>query len=812
MLASIGRWSFRRPWFALALWLLALLGIGGAAGAVGSAFNATFEIPDSDTADGFATLNEYFGGAGSGIPGSIVFRADQGVMDPEVQAAMTELFDEVAAIDKVVVASPYSPQAQQITPDGTLAYASLTLDESVDQVESAEIGQEIRTMVPDIDGLQVEIGGAALAEFEPPESELIGLSFAVVILILAFGSVLAMGLPIGTAVFGVGIGVGVITLLTHVMEMPDFAIQLGAMIGLGVGIDYALFIVNRHREGLRSGLTPVDAASQALDTAGRAVIFAGITVVISLLGMTLMGLSFITGLGVGASITVLVTMLASVTLLPAFLGFAGDRIENTRIGHLAAAGMLSLILLSAGLGFGGGGFRIGAAVVMGLLFVAAFFVPPLNRVLPPRSQKPMRETLPYRWSRLIQARPWVFAVSGVAILLVLAYPLLDLRLGFSDEGNFPEETTTRKAYDLLAEGFGPGFNGPFLAVVEFDSAADLPVVQSMVEAISATDGVAVAAGPLPNNPDDPQAAIINIVPTTSPQDQATVDLVNHLRDDVIPGVVGDADTIDVNVTGGVPANIDFTSYLSQRIVIFFGAVLGLSFLLLMMVFRSVLVPLKAVIMNVISIASAYGVVVAIFQWGWLGGALGVEPAPIEPFVPMMLFAIVFGLSMDYEVFLLSRIKEEFDRTGNTTNAVADGLAATARVISAAAAIMVVVFGAFLLEDNRIIKMFGVGLAVAVLLDATLVRMLLVPATMELLGDRNWWLPKWLNRILPRLNVEGPAHDRTDAEMTGGSDTTAGHGPGSGSDNGNGSTGFGSDDQGSGSGNGTSPSSEPVATK
>ncbi len=780
MLASIGRWSFRHPWYALAIWIVALVGVGGAAGAIGSAFSATFEIPDSETADGFETLDEYFGGAGSGIPGSIVFSAEQGVTDPEVQTAMSEMFAEVAVIDKVSLTSPYDPQAQQIAPDGSIAYASLTLDADVDQTESMEIGEEITSLIPDdIDGLQVEVGGQALAEFEPPESELIGLSFAVVILIVSFGSVLAMGLPIGTAVFGVGIGVGLITLLTNVMEMPDFSIQLGAMIGLGVGIDYALFIVNRHREGLHALMDPLEAASRALDTAGRAVIFAGITVVISLLGMTLMGLSFITGLGVGASITVLITMLASITLLPAFLGFAGDRIETTRIGHLAAAAVLSLLLLSVGLGFGGDTFRLGALIAIVVLFVAAFFVPPLNRLLPPRTPKPMRETIPYRWSRMIQSYPWLFAVGGVAVLLTLAYPLLDLRLGFSDEGNFPEETTTRKAYDMIAEGFGPGFNGPFLAVVEIDSPADLPTVAALTEAISTTEGVAVAAGPLPNNPDDPQAAIINIVPTTSPQDEATETLVKELRDEVIPGVIGDSDTIEVNVTGGVPANIDFTRYLSQRIVIFFGAVLGLSFLLLMMVFRSVLVPLKAVIMNVISIGAAYGVVVAIFQWGWLGDIIGIEPAPIEPFVPMMLFAIVFGLSMDYEVFLLSRIKEEYDRTGDSANSVADGLAATARVISAAAAIMVVVFGAFLLEENRIIKMFGVGLAVAVMLDATLVRMLLVPATMELLGDRNWWLPRWLDRILPRLNVEGPAevHAGVGAPGDGGLEVTAVDGPG-----------------------------------
>ncbi len=794
MLASIGRWSFRHPWLALFIWIAALVGALGASGAVGSAFSATFEIPDSETADGFDALEEYFGGLGAGQPANIVFKTDRGVTDPEVQGAMTALFDDVAQIDGVTLESPYAPGSRQISPDGTIAYAQLTLAEDVDQIRGQEIGEEIHEQLPDLADTQIEIGGEVLAEFEPPESELIGLAFAVVILIVSFGSVMAMGLPIGTAVFGVGIGIGVITLISNVMEMPDFAIQIGAMIGLGVGIDYALFIVTRYREGLHDGLSPIDATSVAFDTAARAVLFAGTTVVISLLGMLLMGLSFITGLGIGASITVLITMLASVTLLPAFLGFAGDRLETSRVGHIAAAGVLSALLLVTGLGLGNITLAIAAAVLITALFIGGFAIPGLKRIIPPREPKPLRDSIWYKWSRLIQGRPWLFAIGGTALLLTLAYPVLDLRLGFSDTGNFPEETTTRKAYDLLSEGFGPGFNGPFMAVIELESgpeaAAGVQTAMALTQAISETDGVQVAAGPLPNNPASPEAALIQIIPTTSPQDEATNDLVQRLRDDVIPDVLeaaGDNSGIaEVSVTGGPPAQIDFSNYLAQRIVIFFGAVLTLSFLLLMMVFRSLLVPLKAVVMNMLSIASAYGIVVAIFQWGWGGELLGVEPAPIEPFIPMMLFAIVFGLSMDYEVFLLSRVREEFDRTGDPVNSVADGLAATARVISAAAAIMVVVFGAFLLEDMRVIKIFGVGLAMAVLIDATLVRMLLVPSTMQLLGARNWWLPKWLDRILPSINVEGTAHTGTHADAR--SDTQSsdvnGHQPTS---NGNGTT-------------------------
>ena len=354
----------------------------------------------------------------------------------------------------------------------------------------------------------------------------------------------------------------------------------------------------------------------------------------------------------------------------------------------------------------------------------------------------------------MQTHPWRSLLGGTLVLLTLAAPMLSLRLGFSDEGNYSEDTTTRRAYDLLAEGFGPGFNGPLVAAVTLSGPSDLDALDGLVEALGADPGVQFASLAGLDDPSSPQAALVQIVLTTSPQDAATTDAIERLRQDVVPAAIAGTG-MEVSVTGTTAASIDFTSYLADRLFVFIGVVLLLSFVLLMMVFRSLLVPLKAVIMNLVSIAAAYGVVVAIFQWGWLDFVFGVEPAPIEPFVPMMMFAIVFGLSMDYEVFLLSRVKEEYDRTGDPRTSVADGLAATAHVITAAAAIMIVVFGAFLLEDNRVIKLFGVGLAAAVLLDASLVRMLLVPATMELLGDKNWWLPAWLDRILPRLNVEGP---------------------------------------------------------
>lgn len=760
MLARLARWCFRRRVLTVAIWAALLLGIGVVGNViVGPDYSGEFEIPASESASGIEVLQAGFGeAAGTGQSGSIVFRAEAGVEDPAVRSAIEPFLAEVDAIDGVSIVSPYLATpvemggVPQISADGTIAYATVNLRPTLGQTEMMVIGEEIGHLAPVVEGLQVEIGGAALAEFDPPEAELIGLSFAIVILILSFGSVLAMGLPIGVALFGVGIGVSLVALISRVTGIPDIAITLGAMLGIAVGIDYSLFIVTRFRDEVRAGASYEEATVTAIDTAGRAVLFAGLTVVVSLLGMVLIGLQFIAGLGIGSATAVAVTMLAAVTLLPAFLGFAQERIEVTRWRGIIASGFVSIALLGAGLGvhellFG--------APIAAVILLAGFAIAPLRRALPPRVPKEPRTTLPYLWSRFVQAHPWSMLMIGVATLAVLAAPVLSLRMGFSDEGNFSPDTTTRKAYDLLAEGFGPGFNGPLTITGELRDAGQLDALGALVAAVAADPGVQTITPPLPNAMPEPTAFVISLVPTTSPQDQATQDLVQRLRSEIIPATMAGTD-LEVFVSGSVAIAIDFTDYMSGRLIVFISVVLVLSFVLLMMVFRSLLVPLKAVLMNIISIAAAYGVVVAIFQWGWLSAIFGVEPAPIEPFVPMMMFAIVFGLSMDYEVFLLSRIREEWDRTSDAVASVADGLAATARVITAAAAIMIVVFGSFLLDDNRILKLFGVGLAVAVFLDATLVRMLLVPATMALLGERNWWLPRWLDRLLPHLNVEGPA--------------------------------------------------------
>jgi putative drug exporter of the RND superfamily len=755
MIAKLARTCFRRRKIVLGAWIVLLLAAGALQANPGSDYKTEFGLPSSESRKGFDVLEKSFGTNGGGLNAQFVFQAEPGVNDPVVKASMEKFFAVAANLKGLSVTSPYSPEgglqiAQQGELAGKLAFADVNIAPTVSQQDLIKYRDELIDAMPKVDGLKVLLGGQAFGAFEPPETELIGLAFAVVILILAFGSVLAMGLPIGTAIFGIIVGSGLLALATQVLSVPDFTPFVGIMIGLGVGIDYALFIITRYRDGLRSGLSYEDATVDAMDSAGRAVLFAGITVIISVLGMWVMGLAFIQGLAVGASVTVLAVLAASMTLLPALLGFAAQRINITkRRGVVASAGLA--------LAFLGLGIKIpllslvGAALIVGAI-ITGFFVPWMQKVVPHREEKPLRETVWYRWSRLVQRRPWPMAIIGFLILGALTAPVFSLRLGFSDEGNFPKETETRKAYDLVAKGFGAGFSSPMVIVAPLDSPADMGVMNTLQTAVSADEFVAFATPPIPSP--DGKAALIRVISKASPQDIKTDALVDRLRKEVVPKAV-EGSNVRAYVAGAGPANKDFSAYLAKRTPLFFGAVLGLSFLLLMIVFRSLLVPLKAVIMNLLSIGASYGIVVAIFQWGWGGSLIGVgQGAPIEPFLPMMLFAIVFGLSMDYEVFLLSRMKEEFDRTGDNASAVADGLAMTARVITAAAAIMVVVFGSFMLEEARTIKMFGIGLATAVFFDATVVRMLLVPATMELLGAKNWWIPKWLDKAMPRINVEG----------------------------------------------------------
>jgi RND superfamily putative drug exporter len=755
---------------------VALIVGNGIAGTIGDAYRQDFSLAGFESTDGFTLVESKFDdGSGSPQSGQIVFQAEQGVNDPAIRAVMEKLFADVAAIDQVTsVQSPYGPAgAFQISTQGaapgTIAFARVNLPEDIDFTTASDIGKKIRALVPETKGLRIELGGFLFAEFEPPSAELFGLAFAVIILIVAFGSVLAMGLPVAVALFGIGLGGAFVILASHLLEVPDFAPFIGLMIGLGVGIDYALLIVTRYREQLHAGHDVRESIGIAMDTAGRSVVFAGTTVVISLLGMLLMGIGFVGGLGITASLTVAVTIAASVTLLPALLGFAGTNIERTKWRGLLAASFVAVALVGAGLGIAP---LIGLGVALAVVtIILGFFVAPLRQVVGHRPPRPRRETIAYRWSRVIQHRPWTSALAAGAVLIVFALPVFSLRLGFSDESNFADDTTTKQAYDLIVEGFGKGSTGPVYLVAQVNGADQVAALGAVNQQVGADREVASILGPQPNDAANPTAVRWLVTPKGGPQDEPTTQLVNRLRDDVLPPIER-ASGVDVLVSGLVAANVDMSQYMGERMPVFFGAVLALSFLLLMVVFRSLLVPLKAVIMNLLSIGAAYGVIVALFQWGWLSDITGVQPGPIETWVPMMLFAIVFGLSMDYEVFLLSRVREEWLRTGDSRTSVADGLAATAKVITAAAAIMVVVFGSFILENDRTFKLMGTGLASAIFLDATIVRMLLVPATMELLGDKNWWLPKWLEKLVPNVSVEGHSDAAPLDDDEGGSDREA----------------------------------------
>ena len=711
LLRRVAALCYHRRRLVVPIWIALVVGLSAAAAAGAGEFDNEFGLPGSESEEAFDLLEASGFGDRAGANIHLVVQADAGVDQPAVRSAFESVLTDISnTVDAAEVVSPYAPGGEiQIDDDGRIAYAEVNLAHRTYN-EFRDAGDLIKDAAAKFDatGARLEVGGAAdvLAEQEFG-TEAFGMLAAVVILLIAFGSLLAMGLPLLTAAFGIGCGTAIVQLLANVITMPTFTVQLVLMLGIGVGIDYALFIVTRYRQALHDGLAPEHAVIEAIDTAGRAVLFAGGTVVISVLGLFVIGTDLTSALAVASATGVLLTMLASITLLPAVLGFVGHNVDKLGLPHR-------------------------------------------------KRQTGTRDGFWYRWSRVVQRRPLPALVVSLAVLLALAAPLFAIRLGFADNGNREKGDTIREAYDLLAEGFGPGFNGPLLIAAELPNGqADLAVFEQLGATLQQTDGVATTTPPIANSAGD--VAIMQVYPSTSPQDEATTSLVHHIRDDVIPAAV-DGTGLDVKVGGFTAAAVDFADFSARRLPLFIGAVLVLSFVLLMATFRSVLVPLKAVIMNLLSIGAAYGVVVAVFQWGWGADLLGVgEPGPVESWAPMMLFAIVFGLSMDYEVFLLSRMKEEYDRSGNNAEAVADGLASTARVITAAAAIMFFVFAGFVLSIERALQLFGMGLAVAVLVDATVVRLVLVPATMELLGDRNWWLPGWLDRVLPRVHVEG-THD------------------------------------------------------
>jgi RND superfamily putative drug exporter len=682
MFERIASWAVRRRWQALAAWVLVLVAVTAAAQVVGANYHNDFSLPGTESQQALDALESQHPSS-AGAPVQIVVSAPGGLGSGRVDPMLAQIrsLPHVAGVSDLVVAD-----------SKTIGYATVTLDGQSQDVPPADVRRIIDTAQQAAgDGLQVELGGDPVRgaqESSGGASEGVGLLAAMVILVFLFGSLLAASLPIIIAVFAVGGAIGLVALASHLATVADFTLPLMILVGLGVGIDYALLVFSRYRSEILAGLPRDRAVSRALDTAGRTVFFAGCTVIVALLGLVVLGLGSLQGVAVAVALTVLVTMLASLTLLPALLAIFGRRLERSA-----------------------------------------------RRRLERSARRSADRDRWRRWSTAVQRRPVVAALLPLAALVALSAPLLGLRLGFADAGTDPADSTSRKAYDLLSEGFGPGFNGPLAVVVSSPAAA-----ADAQQALSTVDGVASAHAGGPGT--------VIVIPTSGPQDAATTDLVTRLREDVLPGVAARTGATFL-VGGSTAAVVDFAEAVANRLPLFIGIVVGLSALLLLLVFRSLLIPLKAAVLNLLSVGAALGVVTLVFQ----RGVLGEQPGPVEAYVPVMIFAIVFGLSMDYEVFLLARMHEAWRRDGDPDAAIAEGMATTGRVVTAAAAIMVVVFGSFLLSPDRMLRQFGLGLASAVLLDAAVIRCLIVPAVMQLFGRRAWWLPGPLARRLPAVALE-----------------------------------------------------------
>jgi RND superfamily putative drug exporter len=713
---TLATWCVRHRKIVLAAWLTALIAVAGVLSAAGSGYENSFSLKGTQSAAAQNLLKQAAPKA-SGDREQIVIAVNHGkVTDPTARAQAQRMLARVAKLPEVAsVLSPYSPAGHaQISKSGQVAFADVTMTKLATSFSTAQAKQFVNAARAGAgNGLQVAVAGQVAEQSEPASDTSAGFGAiaALVVLLVVFGSVLAALLPLITAGVALGVGVSTIGLLSHLITMADFSSQLSILIGLGVGVDYALFIVTRHRQGLQQGKPVEEAIVDAIDTSGRAVMFAGITVCIALLGMFALGVSFLYGVAIAAAVVVSFTVLAALTLLPALLGFMGTRVLGRRGRRKLAAGQRA------------GGQTAG-------------FWP--------------------RWTRILEARPAVLATVAVVAMGALAVPFLSMRLGSSDASSDPSGTTTHQAYEMLVRGFGPGYNGPLQLVAAVAGGAQKQAFVAALDAASRTPGVTAATRPvlLPGSSDGHRVMFADVYPTGSPQAASTSDLLNKLRGSVLPTATAHTG-VHVLVGGQTAIFADFASVLSSKLPLFIGVVVLLSFLLLAAVFRSIAIPLMAAVMNMLSAGAAFGVLVAVFQWGWAASLLGVsQTGPIEAFIPVMMFAILFGLSMDYEVFLVTRIYEEWHRTRDNRLAVTRGLQATGRTITAAASIMVLVFGSFLLGGQVVIKMFGLGLAGAVLLDAVIVRMALVPALMLLLGKLNWALPAWLDRVLPHLNVEG----------------------------------------------------------
>jgi RND superfamily putative drug exporter len=706
--------AFRHRGRTVLAWVATLMLAVGLTAAFGGEFTADYSAPGSDSSQAQDLLESRFPSQ-AGDTVDVVVRADAGVEDPAVRSDVQALLADLSAVRHVeTVEDPYATPGA-VSADGRTLSAQIRLDvvNPVDMPVPAS--ERMIALAEDAarPGLDVALGGQTVTQGEAAEigSEGIGLAAAAVILLITFGSVVAAGLPLLVAVAGLAVSATLTGLLIAVVDAPDWSTSLATMMGIGIGVDYTLLMVTRFREWRAAGLDPRAATVATLDTAGRAVIVAGTTVVISMLGLFAMGLSFMRGAALVTILAVLVVMAASVTLFPALLGYLGKHVDRLRlpIGRRSAVEV-----------------AVGGHVV------------------------PSRRWL--AWSRLVDRHRWIAATVGVVALLALASPYLDVRYGFPDAGNNTEDTQTRQAYDMLAEGFGPGRNGPLLLVTELPSGDSTAALESVTSAVAATDGVAAVTEPALNEAGD--TAVVTVVPTEGPQAVATEDLVERLRDTTLPAATADSG-LDVHVGGVTAVSIDSTENIAKRIPLLIGGVVLLSMFLLILSFRSLAIAAKAAVMNLLSVAAAYGVVALVLQGGWAGQLVGIDTeTPLPAFVPVLLFAVLFGLSMDYEVFLVSRMRESWLRTRDNERAVLEGLAATGRVITAAAAIMVAVFAAFVPSPDVVLKVIGIGMASAIFIDATVVRLLLVPAVMHVLGRANWWMPAWLSRRLPQLHVEG----------------------------------------------------------
>ncbi|WP_202817683.1 MMPL family transporter [Kribbella sp. ALI-6-A] len=707
-LYRLGRYAARRPWTVIGSWLVVAVLVIAASSAFGQKLEDSMGAPGLDSQRATDLLSNA-GSDQAGLTAQVVVTPLDGTTfrdSAAARAGLSEVRAAAAELPKVLGASdPLAAEAGAgaVSPDGRIAVIRLQYPVQ-DELAPADLDNLKEFAAAADSTLRIELGGDLFFAFEEPATglgEALGLVAAVLVLLVTFGSLIAMGLPIGLALFGLALGVSSMSLITYLIDVPSWAPVVGSMVGLGVGIDYALFLVTRHREYLAQGLTVEESVGRAVATAGQAVVFAGGTVVIAILGLAVAGVPFMTAGGIAVSVVVLIMVIASITLLPAFLGLAGHWINRLRVRRVDATAHTA-------------GWQ--------------------------------------RWARHVSRHAVVYAVGATIALLALAAPVLALRVGTPDEGALPQNRTERRAYDLVAEGFGPGINGPL--VIAVDISKDASVVQPLLDAIKADQGIAAVAPPEVNA----AAGLATLVafPTTGPQDDATLDTVERLRADVFPAVLRGSPA-KAHVGGQTASFADVGARVNDRLPLFVGTVILLSVLLLTLVFRSVLVPLKAALMNLVSIGASFGVMVMVFQWGWGADLIGLESTvPIVPFIPMFMFAILFGLSMDYEVFLLSRVREQYLATGDNDGSVVHGIATTGRVITSAALIMISVFLGFVASGDPAAKMFGLGLAVAIFIDATVVRMILVPATMKLLGKANWWIPRWLDRLLPVIDVEGQA--------------------------------------------------------